>query len=116
MATIEVLIDNLKAARDAVGPAKRQLLEKVGQQAAEAVKRATPVDSGRLKDSICHEVRDEQTISVKSEVEYAPYVDQGHTTKNGRFVPGRHMFEQALLTADAVIAAEAPVFFNKIKL
>lgn len=46
------------------------------------------VDTGRLRNSITYEVRmDEQAVYVGSNVEYAPYVELGHSQEVGRYVP-----------------------------
>lgn len=36
------------------------------------------------------------TTEVANTVEYASYVEEGHKTRNGGFVPGRHMFKTAV--------------------
>lgn len=116
MAELAELLSKLKAADAAVTHGKTVLLNAVGTQIAQTVKSATPVDSGRLKESIHHEVRGNDTVVVTTDVEYAPYVDQGHTTKGGSFIPGRHMFEKALLTADPIVEAGIKVFLGKINI
>ena len=46
------------------------------------------VDTGRLRNSITYEVRmDEQAVYIGSNVEYAPYVELGHSQEVGRYVP-----------------------------
>ena len=52
-------------------------LEAIGLQAEGYVKLLTPVDTGRLRNSISHAQYDEKTEAVGTNVEYAPYVELG---------------------------------------
>jgi HK97 gp10 family phage protein len=51
-------------------------LEKIGLVAEGYAKKLTPVDTGRLRNSITHEV-DGNDVYIGSNVEYAPYVELG---------------------------------------
>lgn len=51
-------------------------LEKIGLTAEGYAKMNAPVDTGRLRNSITHEV-DGQEVYIGSNVEYAPYVELG---------------------------------------
>jgi HK97 gp10 family phage protein len=51
-------------------------LEKIGLVAEGYAKKLAPVDTGRLRNSISHEV-DGQDVYIGSNVEYAPYVELG---------------------------------------
>lgn len=63
------------AAKDA---AVERALEAIGQQAVGYAKLLAPVDTGRLRNSMTHEVRaDEDSVYVGTNVEYAPYVELG---------------------------------------
>lgn len=53
-------------------------LEEVGLAAEGYAKRLAPVDTGRLRNSITHEVSGD-TVYIGSNVEYAPYVEMGTT-------------------------------------
>lgn len=57
-----------------------------------------PVDKGKLRASISLEMRDENgpVAYVGSNVEYAVYVHEGYTRRNGRRVNGRPFLQQAL--------------------
>ena len=50
------------------------------------VKRATPVITGRLRNSITHEISPERA-SVGTNVQYARFVEFGHRQQPGRYVP-----------------------------
>ena len=72
--------------------AKNQMVEKaleaMGLQCEKYAKMICPVDSGRLRNSITHDVRmDEEAVYVGTAVEYAPYVEYGHLQEVGRYVP-----------------------------
>ena len=56
---------------------KRRILETWGLFLVTQVKKLTPVDTGRLRNSITHEVEGENTVAVGSNVEYAKYVCLG---------------------------------------
>ena len=58
-------------------------LEKVGLVAEGYAKAKAPVDTGRLRNSITHEV-DGQDAYIGSNVEYAPYVELGTSTQKAR--------------------------------
>lgn len=53
-------------------------LEKCGLVAEGYAKLKCPVDTGRLRNSITHEVREsEKAVYIGTNVEYAPYVELG---------------------------------------
>lgn len=53
-------------------------LEEIGQVAEGYAKKACPVDTGRLRNSITHQVRpSEKSVYIGTNVEYAPYVELG---------------------------------------
>lgn len=65
----------------------------------------TPVDTGRLRSSITKRgpilTRDNNIEGfVGTNVEYAPYVEYGHMSVGGRWVPGRHMFARGKEASD----------------
>ena len=60
------------------GWAMRVALEEVGLTAERYAKRLCPVDTGRLRNSITHQVHvNEKAVHVGTNVEYAPYVELG---------------------------------------
>lgn len=53
-------------------------LEEIGMLAEGYAKRACPVDTGRLRNSITHQVEsDERSVYIGTNVEYAPHVELG---------------------------------------
>lgn len=75
---IEIRQDNREAIADAIDRALVAALEEVGLAAEGYAKRACPVDTGRLRNSITHIV-DEGTrhVVIGTNVEYAPCVELG---------------------------------------
>lgn len=75
---VEVREDNREAIANAIDRALVAALEEVGLVAEGYAKRACPVDTGRLRNSITHLV-DEGTrhVIIGTNVEYAPYVELG---------------------------------------
>lgn len=75
---VEVREDNREAIANAIDRALVAALEEVGLVAEGYAKRACPVDTGRLRNSITHLV-DEGTrhVIIGTNVKYAPYVELG---------------------------------------
>lgn len=75
---VEVREDNREAIANAIDRALVAALEEVGIVAEGYAKRACPVDTGRLRNSITH-ILDEGTrhVIIGTNVEYAPYVELG---------------------------------------
>ena len=75
---VEVRADNREAIANAIDRALVAALEEVGLVAEGYAKRACPVDTGRLRNSITHIV-DEGTrhVIIGTNVEYAAYVELG---------------------------------------
>lgn len=75
---VEIRQDNREAIADAIDRALVAALEEVGLVAEGYAKRACPVDTGRLRNSITHVTRpDEKAVYIGTNVEYAPYVELG---------------------------------------
>ena len=70
----------------ATATAAERALEKMGGTAETYAKKACPVDTGRLKNSITHKMDGKDTVYVGTNVEYAPYVELGHDQEVGRYV------------------------------
>lgn len=67
------------------GWAMRVALEEVGLTAERYAKRICPVDTGRLRNSITHQVNmSEKAVYVGTNVEYAPYVELGTKTQKAQ--------------------------------
>ena len=81
--------DNTKEVLSAMEKAIERGLEAIGLTAEGHAKKITPVDTGRLRNSISH-TSDEEAAYIGTNVEYAPYVELG---AQGR--KGVHMLQRA---------------------
>lgn len=70
--------DNTEEVSQGIVRAIDRALEEIGLAAEGHAKRACPVDTGNLRNSITHAVAaDEDAVYVGTDVEYAPYVEMG---------------------------------------
>ena len=78
---------------EAIGAMKEAVhnwLEAIGLDAASTAASVAPVDTGRLKNSISHQVVDaEDAVYIGTNVEYAPYQEFG----TSRGVAGKHYLQ-----------------------
>ena len=81
--------DNTDEVLAALKKAKKRGLEAIGLTAEGYAKKDTPVDTGRLRNSISH-ATDDEAAYIGTNVEYAPYVELG---ARGR--KGVHMLQRA---------------------
>ena len=81
--------DNTDEVLAALERAKKRGLEAIGLTAEGHAKNETPVDTGRLRNSINH-ATDDKAAYIGTNVEYAPYVELG---ARGR--KGAHMLQRA---------------------
>ena len=81
--------DNTDEVLSALERAKKRGLEAIGLTAEGYAKKDTPVDTGRLRNSISH-ATDDEAAYIGTNVEYAPYVELG---ARGR--KGAHMLQRA---------------------
>ena len=81
--------DNTQEILSALEKAKTRGLEAIGLVAEGHAKKITPVDTGRLRNSISH-ATDDEAAYIGTNVEYAPYVELG---ARGR--AGVHMLQRA---------------------
>ena len=81
--------DNTDEVIAALERAKKRGLEAIGLTAEGHAKKETPVDTGRLRNSVSH-TTDDEAAYIGTNVEYAPYVELG---ARGR--PGVHMLKRA---------------------
>ena len=72
-----IFISHKKEVTDAVQKAIDRGLEICGGMAESYAKRLCPVDTGRLRNSITHQQYDDKTEVIGTNVEYAPYVENG---------------------------------------
>lgn len=78
--------DHSEEVREALTQAKERALEAIGLAAEGYAKGKAPKDTGRLQNSISHAVSGDSAY-IGTNVEYAPYVEMGHTQEPGRYVP-----------------------------
>jgi len=58
------------------------IMDAIGATAEGYAKQRCPVDTGRLRNSITHQVTDDgRTVLIGTNVEYAPYVEYGSSTR-----------------------------------
>lgn len=70
--------DNTEEVSQGIVRAMDRALEEIGLAAEGYAKRACPVDTGNLRNSITHVVESgEDAVYVGTNVEYAPYVEMG---------------------------------------
>ena len=81
--------DNTDEVLAALKSAKKRGLEAIGLTAEGHAKRITPVDTGRLRNSIAHAVEDDAAY-IGTSTSYAPFVELG---ARGR--KGVHMLQRA---------------------
>lgn len=75
---IRIENDNTEQALEALKAAVLRALERSGSQAEGYAKDLCPVDTGTLRNSITHQVNDqEQKVYIGTNEEYAPYVELG---------------------------------------
>ncbi|WP_294376909.1 HK97 gp10 family phage protein [uncultured Clostridium sp.] len=91
-----------------------EVLEESATEAVAEIKAMTPVGFGILRRSITHDDVDKSnlTVDVGSNIQYAPYVEEGYTQKAGQYVPvlgkkltgkhiqGAHMIRDGLTVAE----------------
>lgn len=80
---VEVRADNREAIANAIDRALVAALEEVGLVAEGYAKRACPVDTGRLRNSITHLLKGYDCF-IGTNVEYAPYVEEGTSRMKGK--------------------------------
>ena len=77
--------DNSKEIIEAMQQATVRALEKCGLTAEGYAKKLAPVDTGNLRNSITHEVDEEEPAAyIGTNVEYAPYVCLGTIHMNAQ--------------------------------
>jgi HK97 gp10 family phage protein len=80
--------------------AMQEALTRVVQEAAETIaadaKERAPVDTGFLRDSITSELESPLVAEVRAEADYALYVEEGHHTSAGSFVPAQPFLTPAV--------------------
>ena len=101
--------DNIEQVLSALEKGKRNALTAIGATAETYAKKATPVDTGRLRNSISHAV-DGEAVYIGSNVEYAPYVELGTSRAKAH-----HMLQKAATEHSAEYKRLAEdAFYNAI--
>lgn len=82
---VEVRVDNRDEFKRGMEAALATALEEIGLTAEGYAKRACPVDTGRLRNSITHIVDEGGKCAIiGTNVEYAPYVEEGTSRMKGK--------------------------------
>ena len=100
--------DNSQQILSALEKGIKNGLEAIGLTAETYAKKETPVDTGRLRNSISHTV-DGEAAYIGSNVEYAPYVELGTNRAKAHHMLQKaateHSAEYKRLAEDAVYSA-----------
>ena len=100
--------DNSQRILSALEKGKRNALTAIGATAETYAKKETPVDTGRLRNSISHTV-DGEAAYIGTNVEYAPYVELGTSRTKAHHMLQKaateHSAEYKRLAEDAVYSA-----------
>ena len=100
--------DNSQQILSAMEKGIKNGLEAIGLTAETYAKKATPVDTGRLRNSISHTV-DGEAVYIGSNVEYAPYVELGTSRAKAHHMLQKaateHSAEYKRLAEDAIQSA-----------
>ena len=75
--TIEVKVDNTNTILENLADVKVRALMKCGAIVENYAKQDAPVDTGRLRNSIHHEMEDDDTVDIGTDVEYAIFQELG---------------------------------------
>ena len=97
--------DNTDEVLAALERAKKRGLEAIGLTAEGHAKKETPVDTGRLRNSIAHAVEDDAAF-IGTNVEYAVFVEAGARGRKGVHMLQRaaseHTYEYKQLMEDSM--------------
>lgn len=91
---LEDMLKDLHCVKSKFSAELPKLKTSMGKTLKDDIKRYTPRDSGRLAKSYKLKVTGDE-IEVSTDVEYAPYVDNGHSAGSS-FVKGVHMYDKAI--------------------
>lgn len=91
-----ILENNAEQIANAIDSAILSALEEIGLRAEGYAKKETPVDTGRLRNSITHAIEsDENAVYIGTNVKYAPYVENDVRMSNGKTRLGAHFLRDA---------------------
>lgn len=81
--TVKIENNNVNEILSAMNAQAIAALESIGQEAEGFAKEDCPVDTGRLRNSISHDVNaDEKEVYIGTNVEYAPYVEYNEKARH----------------------------------
>lgn len=75
--TIEVKVDNTRAVLEDTQHKKERALLKCGAAWESYAKQGAPVDTGRLRNSLEHQMEGSDTVAIGSDVDYGIYQELG---------------------------------------
>lgn len=91
-----------------------KLLEETGDLGVAETQMRTPVDTGTLRRSFTRsDVRDLE-VEIGTSIEYAKFVEEGHSTRSGGFVKGKHMLRDGVTIAEKHFNRKSEEVFNKV--
>lgn len=80
---------------------EQKQLMRLGYILEAEVKTRVPVDTGTLRASMTTQTVDQHNVEVGTNVEYAPYINDGHVTRDDSFVEGVHFMEDSIEASEA---------------
>lgn len=94
-----------------------KILDVYGRKGVDALRVATPVDTGLAASSWGYHIEQEggqtRLVWTNDDIEggcnVAILVDRGHATKDGGWVPGKHFIDEAIAPIIAEIAREVAI-------
>lgn len=104
-----------KAKPDAIKREMQTSLKRVGVQAQRTAESATPVDTGNLRRGWSLSSGGLMAITISNNVEYAPFIENGHRTRGGGgWVPGHFMLRDAVKAVESQMGALLTPQFRSI--
>lgn len=94
-----------------------KILDAYGQKGVDALRAATPIDTGLAASSWRYEIEQDagqtRLVWLNDDIEggcnVVILIDRGHATKSGSWVPGLHFIDQAISPIIAELAREVAV-------
>lgn len=115
MNDLNALLNELKSGLHQLETNKEKALNNVGKELIKDIKALTPVDTGKLRNSYKLSVNKDE-VEVTTDVEYAIYVNDGHSTKSGSYVEGKYMFDKSMNEAVKNLDKEVDNMFRNTKI
>lgn len=115
MNDLNALLNELKSGLHELENNKQIALNNIGKELIKDIKALTPTDTGKLKKSYKLSVSKDE-VEVTTDVEYAPFVNDGHSTKSGSYVEGKYMFDKSMNEAVKNLDKEVDNMFRNTKI